>query len=97
MDSLMTLLGFNDFLFGLEVFDEHFSVYVLKVALNVFLISNEGRNGLAGLGAFGAFPQRGTGTRYLILIRRDFLSFTLLIRRVYDFIGALRNITSFSE
>ena len=97
MGSLVNLSGFNYFLFRLEVFYQHFSVNVFEVALYVFLVSDEGRYGLARLYAFGAFPERRAGTGNFIIIRRDFLFVGVLIRRIYDFVGAFGDIASLSE
>lgn len=54
-NSIVIYSGLYDFLFGLEVFHEHFSVNVFEVALNVLLVSYEGRYGLARLDTFRAF------------------------------------------
>jgi hypothetical protein len=70
-----------DFIFSLEVFHEHFPVDVLEVTFDVFLVSLEGRDRLAGLDAFGAFPERGARARHFVLVRRNGTFLVVLIRR----------------
>jgi hypothetical protein len=107
MGSLVNLSGFNYFLFRLEVFYQHFSINVFEIALYIFLVSDEGRYGLARLDAFGAFSERRAGTQNLIIIGRDVFSVIMLWRdvlfvgvligRINDFVGAFGDIASLSE